>query len=481
MTRIIPLTLAVALFMENMDATVIATSLPAIAEDIGTTPVALKLAFTAYFVSLAIFIPISSWVADKYGAKNVFRAAIVVFIIGSICCAFAGSLQEFVGARFLKGMGGAMMSPLARLILLRTTEKSKLVDSMAWLTIPALVAPTMGPPVGGFLTTFLSWHWIFLINVPIGLAGLVLITRFLPEVPVVRRRPMDFPGFVMIGISFAGIVFGLSLVSLPVLPMWVAAVSTAVGVVAAIAYLSYARRAPHPLLDPKIFEDSTFRAAISGTTLFLIGAGAVPFLLPLMLQLAFGYTPFESGMITFTGALGALIMKFFAGRLYMAIGFRTALIWAAVLSTIGMVIKGSFNASTPVVVMMVVILMVGIFRSVFFTGQNALAFADVKEEDQGPATAIHAVMRPIATALGVALAGGVLEASSSLRGAELELIDFQIAFYVVAAVSALSAVPFLLMSRQAGASVSGHRSKSERAAALAKSTQSGLAAKAPRF
>ena len=182
MSRLIPLILAVALFMENMDATVIATSLPAIAADIGTTPVALKLAFTAYFVALAIFIPISAWLADKFGAKTVFRAAILVFIAGSIACAFSGSLAEFVMARFLKGMGGAMMSPLARLILLRTTERKDLVNAMAWLTIPALIGPTLGPPIGGFLTKFLSWHWIFIINVPIGLLGVVLITKYLPEV-----------------------------------------------------------------------------------------------------------------------------------------------------------------------------------------------------------------------------------------------------------------------------------------------------------
>jgi MFS family permease len=182
--------------MENMDATVIATSLPAIAEDIGTTPVALKLAFTAYFVALAIFIPMSAWLADKFGAKNVFRAAIVVFVIGSIACAFAGSLHEFVLARFLKGMGGAMMTPLARLILLRTTPRTELVSAMAWLTIPALIGPTLGPPIGGFLTTFLSWHWIFLINVPIGLLGVVLVTKYLPHVESAELRPMDFPGLV---------------------------------------------------------------------------------------------------------------------------------------------------------------------------------------------------------------------------------------------------------------------------------------------
>ena len=185
--RTLPLILAVALFMENMDSTVIATSLPAIAADIGTSPIALKLALTAYLVALAVFIPISGWMADRFGAKNVFRAAIAVFVVGSIACAVSGSLAEFVVSRFLQGMGGAMMTPVGRLVLVRATPKSELVAAMAWLTIPALVGPLVGPPVGGFITTYFTWHWIFLINVPIGVVGMWLATRFLPEDAGQRR------------------------------------------------------------------------------------------------------------------------------------------------------------------------------------------------------------------------------------------------------------------------------------------------------
>ena len=190
LNRTIPLILAVALFMENMDSTVIATSLPAIANDIGTSPIALKLALTSYLVSLAIFIPISGWMADRYGAKRVFRAAIGVFIVGSIACAMSGSLVDFVLARFGQGLGGAMMTPVARLVLVRATPKRELVSAMAWLTVPALVGPLVGPPVGGFITTFFTWHWIFLINVPIGLIGIWLATRVLPDIEPVGR-PAD--------------------------------------------------------------------------------------------------------------------------------------------------------------------------------------------------------------------------------------------------------------------------------------------------
>ncbi|WP_404404863.1 MFS transporter [Pelagibacterium halotolerans] len=481
MTRIIPLVLAVALFMENMDATVIATSLPAIAADIGTTPVALKLAFTAYFVALAIFIPISAWMADKFGAKNIFRAAIVVFIIGSIGCAFSGSLPEFVMARFVKGMGGAMMSPLARLILLRTTARTDLVSAMAWLTVPALIGPTLGPPVGGFLTTFLSWHWIFLVNVPIGLIGLVLITRYLPPVASAPPKPMDFPGFLLAAIAFSGTVFGLSLLSMPVLPIWIAFVSTGIGIAAATLYIPYALRIEHPLLDPRLFTEPTYRAAVVGTSLFLIGVGATPFLLPLMLQVGFGYTPFESGMITFVGAFGALLMKFVAKPLYAKIGFRTALVSTALLSGFGSAIKGTFVPQTPVVVMMLVIFIVGLVRSTYFTGQNAMAFADIDEDQAGAATVIHSVMRPIMTALAVALAGGILELSSTLRAAPLGVPDFQIAFFIVAGVSMLAAIPYMLLPADAGHAVSGHRTAAQRAAALEKTSSQGYEGRSPRF
>jgi MFS family permease len=288
--------------MEQMDSTVIATALPAIAADVDTSPISLKLALTAYLVSLAIFIPISGWMADRFGARRIFAIAIGVFLAGSIACAISGSLIEFVAARFLQGMGGAMMTPVGRLVLLRSTEKSQLVSAMAWLTIPALVGPMVGPPVGGFLTTFLSWHWIFLINIPIGLAGIVFAIKILPDDGIRVRDKVDWTGFLLSGTATSGIVFGLSVISLPVLPPVWGLAATGIGVLSLIAYLRHARAHPKPLLDPKIFRNRTFSLSLLGSSLFRVGSGAVPFLLPLMLQLGFGMSPFQSGMITFISA-----------------------------------------------------------------------------------------------------------------------------------------------------------------------------------
>jgi MFS family permease len=230
--RVTPLVLAVALFMENMDSTVIATSLPAIAADIGTSPIALKLALTAYFVALAMFIPISGWMADRFGSTTVFRAAIGVFIVGSIACGFSNSLETFVGSRFLQGIGGSMMTPLARLVLLRVTPRNELVSATAWLTIPGLIGPLTGPVIGGFFTTYLSWHWIFWINVPIGLIGIGLATRFLPPPEPRTPRPIDLPGFFILAITFSGVIFGLSVISLPAIPVLAGYIAIVVGIAA---------------------------------------------------------------------------------------------------------------------------------------------------------------------------------------------------------------------------------------------------------
>lgn len=465
--RILPLILAVSLFMEQMDSTVISTSLPAIAADIGTNPVALKLALTSYLVSLAIFIPISGWMADRFGAKNIFRAAIAVFVVGSIACAASGSLAAFVVSRFLQGMGGAMMTPVGRLVLVRATPRNELVSAMAWLTVPALIGPMIGPPLGGFLTTYLTWHWIFLINVPIGVLGVWLAGRFLPVTERATARPIDMVGFLLSGIAASGMVFGLSVISLPALPPVVGIVTVLAGAVSAAFYLMHARRTPHPLLDLGLFRAPVFRQAIISGSIFRIGIGAVPFLLPLMFQIGFGMTPFQSGMMTFVSAMGALTMKFVARRVYETGGFRTVLTGAAVLGGVFIAINGLFTPATATWAILVILYGSGVVRSIFFTGANALAFAEIDEAGASQATAISAVAQQISIALGVAVAGGILEASTKLRGAALGLTDFHAAFFIVAAISALAAIPLLMLRPDAGSGVSGHKSKAEKAAEAA--------------
>ncbi|WP_454012097.1 DHA2 family efflux MFS transporter permease subunit [Aquamicrobium terrae] len=473
MNRIIPLILAVALFMENMDSTVIATSLPAIAIDIETSPIALKLALTSYLVSLAIFIPISGWMADRFGAKNVFRTAIAVFVVGSVACAVSNSLPAFVVSRFLQGIGGAMMTPVGRLVLVRATPKNELVAAMAWLSIPALVGPLVGPPIGGFITTYFTWHWIFLINVPIGIIGIGLATRYLPETPPVKTPRLDLAGFVLSGLAASGVVFGLSVAGLPALPPAVGLATVAVGLLCGVLYLLHARRVANPLLALDLFRNQLFRSSVLGGGLFRIGIGAVPFLLPLMFQLAFGLTPFQSGMITFVTAIGALGMKLATTWVFRAFGFRRVLIWGSLLAAATVAVNGLFTPDTPYAVMLAVILAGGFIRSMFFTGINALAYADIPPEDTSKATPITAVGQQLCIALGVALAGSILEVQTKIHGGPLTLADFHIAFYLVAFVSALACMSFLRLSPDAGNAVSGHKGRQAKRMETVTSATSG--------
>ena len=462
MNRTLPIVLAVALFMENMDSTVISTALPAIADDIGTSPVALKLALTAYLVSLAIFIPISGWMADRYGAKPVFRIAIAVFMVGSIACAVSDSLAAFVGSRFLQGMGGAMMSPVARLVLVRATPRNQLVSAMAWLTIPALVGPMVGPPVGGFITTYVSWHWIFIINVPIGLVGILVSGIVLPKIETRETRPMDWLGFLLAAVAASGLVFGLSVISLPALPPIIGIVTTLVGIAAGFAYVRHARRAQHPILDISLFRGAAFRTSIFGGALFRIGTGAVPFLLPLMFQLIFGMSPFQSGMLTFVSAIGAFTMKFLATTTLRAAGFRTVTVATAIGGGLMIGANALFTVDTPSAVIVATLLASGFLRSLFFTSTNAMVFAEVADNEASQATAIAAACQQISVALGVACAGGLLEMVGALSGNGLDHFAFIIAFVVASATAVLSAALFFTLPADVGPSMSGHSGRGRR-------------------
>src|SRR5688500_6598178 len=269
--RLLPLIVACALFIENMDSTVISTSLPAIAEDLATDPIALKLALTTYMLALAVFIPISGWVADRFGARPTFMSAIGVFLLGSIACAASVSLETMVAARFLQGMGGALMVPVGRLVLLRTVPKNELVQALSWLTIPALIGPVVGPPLGGFITTYFDWRWIFLINLPIGILGLILATIFFPDIREEKPERFDGRGFFLVGFGLATFVTGSTSLGLGVIPAWLVLTLLATGAVLLAAYVWHALRIPAPILDLRLLRLRTFRASIIGGFLFRMG------------------------------------------------------------------------------------------------------------------------------------------------------------------------------------------------------------------
>jgi EmrB/QacA subfamily drug resistance transporter len=454
--RLIPLIVATALFMENMDSTVIATSLPAIAADIGTSPLTLKLAITSYLLSLAVFIPASGWTADRFGARAVFSIAVAVFMIGSIGCALSSSVTDFVIARILQGAGGAMMTPVGRLVLLRSIDKSALVNAMAWVTVPALVGPVIGPPLGGLITTYLTWHWIFLINIPIGLLGIFMALRYIDPIRSEDPERFDLYGLVLAGIGLGGIAFGLSIAGLNLLPWPMVLALVGIGSISMTLYVIHARRTASPVLDFALLRLPTMRATIIGGFLFRLGIGSLPFLLPLLLQVGFGLTPLNSGLVTFASAAGAMGMKTLAARIIRTFGFRNIMVINAVVSSVFLAACALFTAATPLLLIMILLVVGGFFRSLQFTAINTLAYAEVDLPRMSRATTLVSVNQQLAVSAGVAVGAFCVEATMWFHHAdELTAAYFAPAFIVVAIISTISTYFFYQMPTDAGHQVSG--------------------------
>jgi EmrB/QacA subfamily drug resistance transporter len=447
-SRLIPLIIASALF--------IATALPAIAADLGTDPIILKLAFTTYLLSLTVFIPVSGWCADRFGARNVFRAAIAVFTLGSIACGLAETLAGLVAARALQGVGGAMMVPVGRIILLRAVPKSELVDALAWLTIPALVGPLVGPPIGGYITTYVDWRWIFWMNAPFGVAAIAFATLRMPDYEAEHVPPLDVKGFLLSGVGLSLTVFGLTVAGREVVSVALPYLIAAAGAVFLAAYALHARRVADPILDFRLLRIDTFRAGVLGGSLFRIGVGAVPFLLPLMFQLGFGLSAFETGTITFAAAAGAIAIKFAAAAAIRRYGFRRLLLANGLMAGLSIAVMGFLTAATPLLVTMAVLFVGGFLRSLQFTAMHAVSYADMDHARMSHAASLYTVAQQLSLSLGVVLAAFVLETAQWWRNAAaLQPADFTVAFLIVAAVSLTALHEFRALAADAGSSVSG--------------------------
>jgi EmrB/QacA subfamily drug resistance transporter len=455
---LVPMIVACALFMENMDATVIATALPTIAHGFGESPLRLNLAITCYLLSLGIFLPLSGWLADRLGARTVFSTAIVVFTLGSIGCSTVESLPQLVLARIVQGMGGAMMVPVGRLVVLRTIPKSELVAAMAYLTVPALIGPVLGPPLGGFIVTYFSWRWIFWINIPIGVLGILLSLRFVPNVREAREEPLDGLGFCIVSLGLAGTMFGFENVGRGILSNELVTALIAGGVGFLAVYGWHSRRVAAPILDVALLAVRTFRASVLGGFIFRIGIGALPFLTPLMLQLGFGLSPFASGMITFSGAAGAMTMKITAPVILRTLGFRRVLLLNTVICAVSIACYGFFRPSTPHALIVGVLLVGGFFRSLQFTSLNTMAYADIEQPNMSRATTLASVGQQLSLSFGVGLGALLLHETLVLRGHEdLGPSDFSAAYFAIAAVGLTSLAFFARLPVDAGAEISGRR------------------------
>jgi len=454
---IVPLVIATALFMENTDSTILSTALPVIARDLGLDPISLKLAVTSYLVSLAIFIPVSGWVADRVGACTTFRLALVVFMAASVGCASSRSLAEFVMWRALQGAGGAMMVPVGRMIVVRSVSKADLVRALSFLAMPSLIGPMMGPPLGGFIVAYADWRWIFFVNIPIGILGIVLATLFIPDAKH-DTPPLDVKGFILSALGLGGLVAGLAVSGRRIAPPEVAVGLMCVGAVALYAYVHHAFRVEKPLLDLRLLKYPTFEAGILGGTLFRLGVGATAFLLPLMLQLGFGLDAFSSGLITFAGAIGAFAMKPLAQRFLHRFGFRRLLIVNGLVASALLIVNAFWTAATPGLLISFVLLIGGFSRSLQFTSLSAITYADLETRQIGAATGMATVAQQVSVSFGVAIGAMVLEASEWLGGRHTPTTaDFSAAFIVVGLLSSLTSLAMLRLPADAGDDISGRK------------------------
>ncbi len=454
-----PLIVGCALFMEMLDSTVISTALPAIAHSLHQDPIRLNLAITSYMLSLAVFVPISGWMADRFGARTIFRAAILIFTLGSILCGLSGSLLGIVLSRILQGFGGAMMVPVGRLIVLRTVAKPDLVTAMSYLTVPAVLGPVVGPPVGGFIVTYWSWRWIFFINVPIGAIGIVLVSRFIENLRQQETPPLDLRGFVFTGVGLAGLVFGFETIGRGIIPAWLTLTMTAAGVLCTAAYIRHAHRVSFPIVNLELMKISTFAISTVGGGLFRIGIGALPFLLPMLLQLVFGLSPFASGLLTFTSACGALLMKPTAGPILRRYGFRRVLLGNGFACALILASYALFQSSTPYAIIIAALFVGGFLRSLQFTALGTLTYADVTTDLMSSASTLSSMAQQFFMSLGVTIAALVLHLSLWLHGSRtLSVLDFTPAFLITGILAFLSVLMYLPLEHRAGELVSGRRS-----------------------
>jgi EmrB/QacA subfamily drug resistance transporter len=463
-SMIVPLIVATALFMENLDSTVITTALPQMAISFETTPIHLSVGITAYVLSLAIFIPISGWFADRFGAKTVFRTAISVFVLGSVLCGLCDSVAELAGARVLQGMGGAMMVPVGRLIMFRSVAKSEFVTAMAYLTIPAMIGPTLGPPVGGFITTYANWRWIFFLNVPMGLLGFALVTRFIENYREPETPSLDWRGFLITGTALACFVYVCDLVERPQVDWDTVGAIAGVSIVAGLFAARHLRRTRDPVIDPTLFRVSTFSVSVLGGAVFRVGTSSLAYLLPILLQVGLGYTAFLSGVMTVAAAIGSFAMKLAAIPILRRWGFRTVLAVNAVISVIGVAICIVFTEDMVPILIFTILAVAGFFRSLQYTALNSMAFADIPAPRMSAASSLSSMVQQLSNGLGVAFAAMALNLVLVLGGGspeDISLGDIRVTFILMAVVTLASARWFMQLEPEAGAEVSGHRAAAE--------------------
>ena len=454
------LLIAGTFFMENLDGTVIATALPQMAQSFGKAPVDLNIGMSAYLITLAVFIPISGWIADRFGARKVFASAVAVFTLASVFCGLAQSLSGFVAMRILQGIGGAMMVPVGRLVVLNTTQKDKLISAIATLTWPALVAPVLGPPLGGFITDHASWRWIFWLNLPLGVIALGFTFVLIPSTRPQQRTPFDLPGFVAGGTGLASLMYALELISRPDAGLLQIASFLIVGATLLAFAVTHFRRTAHPMIDLHGLRLPTFAVTVWGGSLFRMAIGAVPFLLPLMFQLGFGLDAFHAGLLTLAVFAGNLAMKPATTPILRRWGFKRVMIVNGLINAVALFACATFTAQTHAAWIVIVLFIGGMCRSMQFTALNTIAFADVEPARMSGANTLFSTVMQLTMGMGIAAGAIAVRAGQWLGerfGTQVPAAEFRIAFLLIGLLALGAIIDCLRLAPDAGENVSRRR------------------------
>jgi EmrB/QacA subfamily drug resistance transporter len=457
--RLLPWLVAVAFFMESLDTTILNTAVPAISAALHVAPLSMKAVLASYTLSLAVFIPISGWMADRFGTRRVFASAIGLFTLGSFLCGISSDIHLLVACRILQGCGGAMMVPVGRLTLVRTFAKSELLRMMSFVSIPALVAPMLGPIAGGLIVGYLHWRFIFFLNIPIGLVGLVLVYLHLPDYRERKSHALDVVGLILFGSGIALLSYVLEIFGEHSLSNLEMAGLLALSGALLAGYGVHARTLSFPLLELKLFGIRTFRAAVAGSFFTRLGIGGVPFLLPLLYQVGLGFTPIESGLLVMPQAISAMCMKAVMPRLLSLVGYRGVLISNTLILGVLLMMFAIIGLKTPVWIILLLAFVYGAFTSLQYTSMNTLVYADIKEEDTSGASSIASTMQQMSISFGVAAAGlstALFVPSSHSNPAEM-IAGIHKALYALGGLTIVSTIVFFGLKSGDGADVSQHK------------------------
>ena len=403
--RLLPWLVAVAFFMESLDTTILNTAVPAISEALRVAPLSMKSVLASYTLSLAVFIPISGWMADRFGTRRVFASAIGLFTLGSFLCGISSTIHLLVACRILQGCGGAMMVPVGRLTLVRTFAKSELIRAMSFVAIPALIGPMLGPIAGGLIVGYLHWRFIFFVNIPIGLVGLLMVYLHLPDYREERTDPLDIVGLILFGSGVALLSYVLEIFGEHTLRTGEILGLLTISLALIAGYGLHATQIAFPLLHLSLFRIRTFRAAVSGSFFTRLGIGGVPFLLPLLYQVGLGLTPVHSGLLIMPQAIAAMSTKFLLPRILNRIGYRGVLVSNTVILGLLLMLFATIGLGTPIWVIVLLAFFYGAFTSLQYTSMNTLVYADVTEEQTSNASSIASTMQQMSISFGVASAG----------------------------------------------------------------------------